>query len=65
MSGIPINKWNLEQREIDGTDRKMRRTGLHVKCSRYKKITHNKVTCKMLHLPSQDQSTQTQETQGT
>ncbi|XP_058733971.1 uncharacterized protein LOC131605655 [Vicia villosa] len=44
MPGRPKKKRNLEQGELDGTDRKNRRTGLIVKCSRCKKSGHNKAT---------------------
>ncbi|XP_058726989.1 uncharacterized protein LOC131598396 [Vicia villosa] len=47
MPGRPKKRRNLEQGELDGTDRKMRRTGFIVKCSRCKKQGHNKLTCKV------------------
>ncbi|CAI8585004.1 unnamed protein product [Vicia faba] len=47
MPGRPKKKRNLEQGEIDGTDRKLRRTGFIVKCSLCNKIGHNKKTCKV------------------
>src|ERR1051325_2709310 len=57
MPGRPKKRRNLEQGELDGTDKKMRRTGFIVKCSRCKKVGHNKLTCKV---PSTSQTTTTQ-----
>ncbi|XP_058768549.1 uncharacterized protein LOC131642290 [Vicia villosa] len=54
MPGRPKKRRNLEQGEIDGSDKKMRRVGLAIRCSRCKKPGHNKTTCKI-----------TQSTQGT
>ncbi|XP_058755786.1 uncharacterized protein LOC131629000 [Vicia villosa] len=64
MPGRPKKRRNLEQGELDGTDRKMRRTGFIVKCSRCKKQGHNKLTCKVPSTtaqaaPSQAASSQT------
>ncbi|CAK8537837.1 unnamed protein product [Lathyrus sativus] len=56
MPGRPKKRRNLEQSEIDGSDRKMRRTGFNVKCSRCKKSGHNKLTCKVT--PSSQQPSQ-------
>ncbi|CAL5195295.1 unnamed protein product [Lathyrus oleraceus] len=69
MFGIPKKRRNLEQGEIDGTDRKMRRTSFIVKCNRCKKAGHNKLTCKVT-LQSQGNATQgsrnaTQQSQAT
>ncbi|XP_058739607.1 uncharacterized protein LOC131611723 [Vicia villosa] len=47
MPGRPKKRRNLEQGEIDGSDRKMRRNGFIVSCSRCKKQGHNKLTCKV------------------
>ncbi|XP_058726957.1 uncharacterized protein LOC131598362 [Vicia villosa] len=58
MPGRPKKKRNLEQGELDGTDRKLRRTGLIVKCSRCKKSGHNKATCKVTG-PAQPTTQQT------
>ncbi|XP_058779988.1 uncharacterized protein LOC131653730 [Vicia villosa] len=55
MLGRPKKRRNLEQGEIDGSDRKMRRTGFIVSCSRCKKPGHNKLTCKV---PSTTQASQ-------
>ncbi|XP_058768325.1 uncharacterized protein LOC131642054 [Vicia villosa] len=54
MPGRPKKRRNLEQGEIDGSDKKMRRIGLEIRCSRCKQSGHNKTTCKI-----------TQSTQGT
>ncbi|XP_058761190.1 uncharacterized protein LOC131634538 [Vicia villosa] len=58
MPGRPKKKRNLEQGELDGTDRKLRRTGLIVKCNRCKKLGHNKATCKVTG-PAQPTTQQT------
>ncbi|XP_058733729.1 uncharacterized protein LOC131605384 [Vicia villosa] len=58
MPGRPKKKRNLEQGELNGTDRKLRRTGLIVKCSRCKKSGHNKATCKVTG-PTQPTTQQT------
>ncbi|XP_058747068.1 uncharacterized protein LOC131620060 [Vicia villosa] len=58
MPRRPKKKRNLEQGELDGTDKKIRRTGLIVKCSRCKKSWHNKATCKVTG-PAQPTSQQT------
>ncbi|CAK8567158.1 unnamed protein product [Lathyrus sativus] len=47
MPGRLKKTWNLKQWEIDGFDRKMRRTCFIIKCSRCKKPGHNKLTCKV------------------
>ncbi|XP_058749010.1 uncharacterized protein LOC131621966 [Vicia villosa] len=47
MPGRPKKLRNLEQGEIDGSDKKMRMTGFIIKCSRCKKVVHNKLTCKV------------------
>ncbi|CAL5184572.1 unnamed protein product [Lathyrus oleraceus] len=47
MPDRPKKRRNLEKGEIDGTDRKMRRTCFIVKCSRCKKAGHTKLTCKV------------------
>lgn len=47
MPGRPKKIRNLEQREIDVSNRKMRRIGFIVKYSRCKKPGHNKLTCKV------------------
>lgn len=49
---------NLEQGKIDGSDRKMRRTCLIVKCSRCKQTSHNKCTCKMTQPTQPSQANQ-------
>ncbi|XP_058783466.1 uncharacterized protein LOC131658154 [Vicia villosa] len=59
MPGRPKKKRNREQGEIDGTDRKIRRTRLIVRCSRCEKSGHNKKTCKVLG-PDVDTSQVTQ-----
>ncbi|CAL5214447.1 unnamed protein product [Lathyrus oleraceus] len=38
MLGSPKKKRNLEQGEVDGSDRKLRRIGLHIKCNKCKKL---------------------------
>lgn len=53
MSGRPKNKRNLEQGEVDGSDCKLRRIGLHIECSKCKKTSHNKLTCKYPSTQSQ------------
>ncbi|XP_058758429.1 uncharacterized protein LOC131631679 [Vicia villosa] len=65
MPGRPKKKRNLEQGEIDGSDRKLRRTGLIVKCSRCKKSGHNKATCKVTGPTQTTESTQQNSTQTT
>ncbi|XP_050890963.1 uncharacterized protein LOC127096438 [Lathyrus oleraceus] len=60
MPGKPKKKRNLEQGEVDGTGRKLRRNGLHIKCSKCKKIGHNKLTCKYPPTQSQAQAQGTQ-----
>ncbi|XP_058742290.1 uncharacterized protein LOC131614751 [Vicia villosa] len=50
MPGRPKKKRNLEQGELDGTGRKIRRTCLIVKCNRCKKSGHKKATCKVTGL---------------
>lgn len=58
MLGRPKKRRNLEQRDIDGSDYKMRITSFIVKCSRCKKSSHNKPTYKMTSAtqPSQQAS---------
>ncbi|XP_058774237.1 uncharacterized protein LOC131648501 [Vicia villosa] len=55
----PKKRRNLEQSEIDGSDRKMRRNGFNVKCSRCKKEGHNKLICKVPTQASQQVPSQT------
>ncbi|CAK8562570.1 unnamed protein product [Lathyrus sativus] len=57
MPRRPKKRRNLEQGEIDASDRKMRRTCFIVKRSRCKKPGHNKITCKVT-LASQQALTQ-------
>ncbi|XP_058776132.1 uncharacterized protein LOC131650439 [Vicia villosa] len=47
MPGRPKKKRNREQGEIDGSDRKMRKTGMVLRCTRCRQTGHNKSTCKM------------------
>ncbi|XP_058778388.1 uncharacterized protein LOC131652524 [Vicia villosa] len=47
MLGRPMKKRNISQGEIDGTDRKIRRIGMILKCSRCKKSGHNKAICEV------------------
>ncbi|XP_058726261.1 uncharacterized protein LOC131597588 [Vicia villosa] len=47
MPGRPKKKRNREQGEIDGSDRKMRKTGMVLRCTRCRQTGHNNSTCKM------------------
>lgn len=58
MSGRPNKGMNFEQREIDGSDRKMIITSLIVKCSRCNQQGHNKSTYKMTPTTQPSQANQ-------
>ncbi|XP_058753673.1 uncharacterized protein LOC131626849 [Vicia villosa] len=63
MPGRPKKRRNLEQGEIDGSDKKMRRTGFIIKCFRCKKVGHNKLTCKVTPPAQPSQATVTNTSQ--
>lgn len=58
MPRRPKKKRNLEQGETDGSNHKMRRTCLIIKCSRYKQQGHTKYTCKMTPTTQPSQANQ-------
>ncbi|XP_058776504.1 uncharacterized protein LOC131650808 [Vicia villosa] len=62
MPGRPKKRRNREQGEIDGTDRKIRKTGMVLRCTRCRQIGHNKSTCKRTQPPQDTQATATQQT---
>lgn len=49
---------NLKSGEINGTNRKMRKIGMILRCIRYKHTCHNKSTCKMTSSTQPIQSSQ-------
>ncbi|XP_058722173.1 uncharacterized protein LOC131593626 [Vicia villosa] len=57
MPGRPKKRRNHEAGEIDGTDRKMRKTCMIMRFTRCRQTGHNKSTCKRTQPPQTSQPT--------
>ena len=62
MPGRPKKRRNLEQGEMNGFDKKMRRTRFIIKRRRCKELGHNKLTCKVPSIGQASQPPQASQT---